>query len=102
MVPKGKKRHSTQETTKANQARFRPVSDRPAESLPQIRTVRDIGGTRGNGFVDTCSIGGGSLSSSSVPAESSSSLVSDGGATDRKFFSLHFLLRWGNPAGIFF
>src|SRR2546430_16214399 len=99
MVPKGKKRHSTQETTKANQARFRPVSDRPAESLPQIRTVRDIGGTRGNGFVDTCSIGGGLLSSSSVAAESSSSFGFDGGGDARKSSSFNFLLSWGNSAG---
>src|SRR5438132_12095547 len=33
MVPEGKKRHSTQETTKANQERFRPVSDRPASRI---------------------------------------------------------------------
>jgi hypothetical protein len=54
-----------------------------AESLPQLRTVRNIDGTRGIEFVDTCSAGGVSLSLSFVSAESSSSLVSDGGATAR-------------------
>ncbi len=41
MVPEGKKRHSTQETTKANQERFRPVSDRPASRIDVCaRTAR--------------------------------------------------------------